>query len=177
MMYLVTSEEMKEMDRLTIESFGIPGVVLMENAGRGAVEVLFRHFPEIRRMKVGILAGRGNNGGDGFVIARYLVGNSVEVAVYLLSDKERIRGDAGANLKLLHQMGVSVIETPDVSAFESQHGAMRQCDIWVDALLGTGLKSDVRRLFKEATEFLNSLQKPTLAVGTAKDWPSGLPRS
>lgn len=169
-MHLVTSQEMKEMDRLAIESFGIPGVVLMESAGRGAVEVLFRHFPEIRRMSVGIMAGRGNNGGDGFVIARYLACNSVKVDVYLLSDKERIRGDASANLRLLDQMGVPVIETPNGHAFESHRSGMRQHDIWIDAMLGTGLKSDVRGLFKEATDLLNTLRKPTLAV----DVPSGL---
>ncbi len=169
-MYLVTSQEMKEMDRLTIESFQIPGVVLMESAGRGAVEVLFRHFPEIRQMKVGIVAGRGNNGGDGFVIARYLAANGVTVAVYLLSDKKRIGGDAGANLQLLYPMGVPVIETPNEQAFDAHRNDMRKHDIWIDAMLGTGLTSDVRGLFKEATELLNSTGKPVLAV----DVPSGL---
>ncbi|NVM57058.1 MAG: bifunctional ADP-dependent NAD(P)H-hydrate dehydratase/NAD(P)H-hydrate epimerase, partial [Desulfobacterales bacterium] len=130
-MYLVTSQEMKQMDRLAIESFGIPGVVLMESAGRGAVEVLFRHFPDVHRMKVGIVAGRGNNGGDGFVIARYLASHRVKVTVYLLSDKDRIRGDAAANLGLLDRMGVLVNEIAHENAFGSHRIGMRQCDIWV----------------------------------------------
>ena len=169
-MYLVTAQEMKEMDRLTIESFGIPGIVLMESAGRGTVDALFRHFPDIGHMKVGIAAGRGNNGGDGFVIARYLASEHIELAVYLLSQRELVRGDAGANLKLLDQMGVPVHEIPDLAALESHQARMRECDLWIDAMLGTGLKSDVRGLFKEIIEILNTLQKPVVAV----DIPSGL---
>jgi len=169
-MYLVTAREMKEMDRLTIESFGIPGIVLMENAGRGAVDTLFRHYPNIRHMKVGIAAGRGNNGGDGFVIARYLAGIGVPVDIYLLSERGRVRGDAAANLKLLDRIEIPVHEIPDIAALESNKGRMRQCDLWVDAMLGTGLTSQVRGLFKEMIGFLNTLQKPILAV----DIPSGL---
>jgi len=158
------------MDRLTIESFGIPGIVLMENAARGATDALFRHFPDVGRMKVGIVAGRGNNGGDGFVIARYLAGAHVPLDVYLLSERERIRGDAAANLKLLDHMGVPVHEVPDVAAFASYRNRMRQYDIWVDAMLGTGLTSDVRGLFKEMIAFLNTVEKPVMAL----DIPSGL---
>ncbi len=169
-MYLVTARQMKEMDRLTIESFGIPGIVLMESAGRGAVDALFRHFPNIRHMKVGIAAGRGNNGGDGFVIARYLAGTHVPLAVYLLSKRGRVRGDAAANLKLLDEMEIPVHEVPDNAAFESYRGRMKQCDLWIDAMLGTGLTSEVRGLFKEMITFLNTLQKPIIAI----DIPSGL---
>ena len=167
-MYLVTAQQMKDMDRLTIESFGIPGIVLMESAGRGTVDALFRHFPGVRH--VGIVAGRGNNGGDGFVIARYLASRHIELSVYLLSKTEHVKGDAAVNLKLLHRMGIPVHEVPDMDAFELHQGQMRQCDLWVDAMLGTGLKSDVRGIFKEMIDFLNTLQKPIIAV----DIPSGL---
>ena len=71
-MILVTANEMQAMDRQTIEDFGIPGMVLMENAGRGATRFLLEQFPDIENKKVGVIAGRGNNGGDGFVMARYL---------------------------------------------------------------------------------------------------------
>jgi NAD(P)H-hydrate epimerase len=169
-MYLVTAQEMKDMDRLTIESFGIPGIVLMESAGRGTVDALFRHFSDVGHMKIGIAAGRGNNGGDGFVIARYLASHHIDLAVYLLSQRESVRGDAAANLRLLDQMGITVHEVPDMAAFEFHKGQMRQCDLWVDAMLGTGLKADVRGLFKEIIEFLNTLQRPIIAV----DIPSGL---
>jgi NAD(P)H-hydrate epimerase len=169
-MYLVTAQQMRDMDRLTIESFGIPGIVLMESAARGAVDTLFRHFPDVRRMKVGIAAGRGNNGGDGFVMARYLASAHVPLAVYLVSEKNRVRGDAASNLKLLDHMRVPVHEVPDMAAFKSCRAGMRDYDLWVDAMLGTGLTSDVRGVFKEMIAFLNAAQKPILAV----DIPSGL---
>ena len=169
-MYLVTANEMREMDRLTIESFGIPGVVLMENAGRGAVQILFEKFADLENKKVGIVAGRGNNGGDGFVIARYLAQKGIKVTVYLLSKGSLVKGDAAANFKLLAPLEVPVIEMPDKSAFQKHKTSMRHQGIWVDAIFGTGLKSDVKGYFKEIIEFINGLNKPVFAV----DIPSGL---
>ena len=169
-MYVVTAQQMKDMDRLTIESFGIPGLVLMENAARGATDALFRHFPNVRSLKVGIAAGHGNNGGDGFVIARYLAGANVPVDVYLLSKRKKVKGDAAANLKLLDRMKVPVHEVTDVTRFESYQDKMKSCNLWIDAMLGTGLTSDVRGLFKQMITQLNAAQTPVLAV----DIPSGL---
>ncbi len=169
-MYIVTAQQMKDMDRLTIESFGIPGIVLMENAGRGATDALFRHFPNVRSLKVGVAAGHGNNGGDGFVIARYLASANVPVDVYLLSKRKKVIGDAAANLKLLDRMKVPVHEVTDVTGLESYQDRMRSCDLWIDAMLGTGLTSDVRGLFKQMITLLNAARTPILAV----DIPSGL---
>ena len=169
-MNVVTAQQMKEMDRLTIESVGIPGIVLMESAGRGCVDSLLRHFPEVRQMKVGIVAGRGNNGGDGFVIARYLAGRQIDVSVYLLTERPRVQGDARVNLDLLDQIGVPVLEMPDEAAFEVHQRRMSKCGLWVDAMLGTGLKSQVSGLFKTCIEWLNNRQDPIVAV----DIPSGL---
>ena len=111
-MYLVTAEEMQRMDRETIESFGVPGRVLMENAARGATRFLLDRFPDLGRKRVGVMAGRGNNGGDGHVMARYLFQKGIRVAVYLLSEKEKVKGDAAANLELLDKLGVPVVELP-----------------------------------------------------------------
>lgn len=169
-MYLVTAQQMKELDRLTIESFGIPGIVLMESAARGVVEALCRHFPHIQGMRVGIAAGRGNNGGDGFVVARYLASRNIMPAVYLLSSRDRVQGDAAANLKLLDLIGVPVHEVPDGSALDAHLAGMKQCDIWIDAMLGTGLKSEVTGLFKEVINLLNASGRPVVAI----DIPSGL---
>nr|HID58999.1 NAD(P)H-hydrate dehydratase [Desulfobacterales bacterium] len=169
-MLVVTASEMQEMDRLTIESFGLSGLVLMENAGRAAVDVLFKRFPDIQRIKIGIMAGRGNNGGDGFVMARYLAEKGVSVTVYLLAKTEDVKGDAATNLKLLHPLGIKLLEIPDESAFDAHKEDLLEHDIWVDAMLGTGLKSDVRGIFRDVIEFLNNLQRPILAV----DIPSGL---
>ena len=166
-MYLVTADEMQRMDRTTIESFGIPGRVLMENAGRGATAFFLETVHRQQPGRVGIAAGRGNNGGDGFVMARYLHQLGIAATVFLLAEKDRVQGDAAANLKLLEAMGVPVIELADEAAFESRKPQMQRQDSWIDAILGTGLSSDVRGYFKSAIEFINHLDRPVFAVDIA----------
>jgi len=95
-MYLVSADEMRQMDQQTIEDFGLPGRVLMEIAGRGATRWLLECFPDVLEAKIGILAGRGNNGGDGFVIARYLYQKGAAVTIFLLTEEDRLTGDAAA---------------------------------------------------------------------------------
>ncbi|MFA5906110.1 MAG: NAD(P)H-hydrate epimerase, partial [Desulfobacula sp.] len=92
-MLLVTANEMQEMDQKTIQSFGIPGLVLMENAGRGAVEALLSKIDTRDIKKIAVMAGRGNNGGDGFVMARYLVEKGFVITAFLLASKESVKGD------------------------------------------------------------------------------------
>ena len=169
-MYLVTANEMQKMDRATIESFGLPGRILMENAGRGATQFFLEQFKNAENKKIGVIAGRGNNGGDGFVIARYLAQKGISVTVYLLSERQKISGDAAANLELLPPLKVPVIEMPDAESFSAHQTAMRHEAIWVDAILGTGLKSDVKEFFKDMIDFINQSNKPVFAV----DIPSGL---
>jgi NAD(P)H-hydrate epimerase len=161
---------MREMDRITIEEFGIPGQVLMENAGRGATQFFLQQFGAMSAATVGILAGRGNNGGDGFVMARYLRQLGIDVRVYLLSERHRIRGDAAANLNLLDPLGIPVVALPDPETFASRHVAMKHHGIWIDAILGTGLESDVRDYFHQVIEFVNARNRPVFSV----DIPSGL---
>ena len=169
-MILVTADEMREMDRRTIEELGIPGQVLMESAGRGAVRFLCRCFPDIESRNVGVAAGRGNNGGDGFVIARYLANQGVAVTVYLLADRSKVSGDAAVNLDLLGPLAVPVIEIQDEKSFAQLRTAMRAKDLWIDAILGTGLNSEVRGIYRRVIDLINSLDKPVFAV----DVPSGL---
>jgi NAD(P)H-hydrate epimerase len=169
-MYLVTSAEMQAMDRLAIESFGLPGRVLMENAGREAVRVFLAHFADIGRQGVGVLAGRGNNGGDGSVIARCLAQKGCPVTVFLLANAEKVSGDAAANLKLLSPLGVPVVEMPGEAEFSRQKRKMRAFPVWVDAIFGTGLNSEVKGLFRQVIDFINRLGRPVFAV----DIPSGL---
>ena len=169
-MYLVTANEMQKMDRSTIESFGLPGRILMENAGRGATQFFLDQFKNAENKKIGVIAGRGNNGGDGFVIARYLAQKGISVTVYLLSEHQKVSGDASANLKLLSPLKVPVIEMPDAKSFSAHKTAMRHEAIWIDAIFGTGLRSDVKGFFKDVIDFINRLNKPVFAV----DIPSGL---
>ncbi len=169
-MFLVTSKEMQRMDHRTIESFGIPGRVLMENAGRGATAFFLETIYRFHNGPVGVMAGRGNNGGDGFVMARYLHQKGIAVTVYLLSQRDRLTGDAAANLHLLDAMGVAVVEIADQNAFDAHQRMMLHHHTWIDAILGTGLKSDVRGFFRTAIEFINHQNRPVFAV----DIPSGL---
>ena len=169
-MILVTAAEMQEMDRRTIDTFGLPGRVLMENAGRGATRLFLEQFAHLDHKRVGIIAGRGNNGGDGFVIARYLAQAGIHVNVYLLTASNRVQGDAAANLNLLKPLEVPIVEIPDEASFSGHQSSMNNPDIWVDAILGTGLKSDIKGYYKTIINFINGLNKPVFAV----DIPSGL---
>ena len=169
-MIVVTAAEMQAMDRMTIEKFDLPGRLLMESAGRGAARCFMTRIRRHAPGTVGVLAGRGNNGGDGFVIARCLAQRGIDVRVYLLSERGRLRGDAAANLKLLPAWGVPVIELPDPERFTRHAEELHRCGSWVDALLGTGLTAEVTGHFRLAIEFINALGRPVLAV----DIPSGL---
>jgi NAD(P)H-hydrate epimerase len=174
-MLLVTAKQMQKMDKQTIESFGIPGLVLMENAGRGSFDFLLEKFKNIKPKKVAVIAGRGNNGGDGFVIARYLMEKGIAVTCFLLSAKNRVQGDAKINLDLAIKLcdkseNSEIIEIPDADAFEKYKAGIACHDLFIDAILGTGLNSNVRGLFKDVIELINSSRQPVFSI----DIPSGL---
>jgi len=169
-MRAVTAEEMAEMDRTAIEVLGIPGVVLMENAGRGAAEVMYRYFPDLQGRKVAVLAGGGNNGGDGFVIARHLWQKRVAVTVYLLKKRQSYRGDAKVNLEIIEKLGVQVEEHTDNKSLAGLKRKLSKAEILVDAVFGTGLNAPVRGFYQKIIELVNQLERPVLAV----DLPSGL---
>lgn len=169
-MDIVTASEIQAMDRATIQEFGIPGRVLMENAGRGAVRSFLSFFGHPAGRRIGVAAGRGNNGGDGFVMARYLAQRRLEVTVFLLADRKLVAGDAAANLALLDALGVPVVEVPDADAFEARQELLQRPHIWIDAIFGTGLNAEVRGLYGQAIDFINASGRPVFAV----DIPSGL---
>lgn len=167
-MILTTAEQMRELDRRTIEELGLPGLVLMENAGRGVVQVIGRLYPHIRSAVV--LAGKGNNGGDGFVIARYLHHQGVKVAVFLAGLKSALKGDAAHNARLAEACGVSLREISEGFDSLGLKRDLAAADLIVDALLGTGLKKEVQGLYNELIALMNEASRPKLAV----DIPSGL---
>lgn len=166
-MYILTADEMREMDAQTIETFGLPGRVLMENAGRGAVRAIFDTWPEIYSRRVAVMAGKGNNGGDGFVIARYLAQHGVDAAVYLLASRDRLRGDAAANFKHLETLGIPVTEMPDDLTFSRYKEEIAGCHLIVDAILGTGLDSEVKGFFRDVIDFINQVSAPVFCVDIA----------
>jgi hydroxyethylthiazole kinase-like uncharacterized protein yjeF len=161
---------MQEMDRLTIEEIGIPGVVLMENAARGAVRVFLTHFTPPLNSHVLILCGRGNNGGDGYVIARYLYEVGLKVTVLVLAEFNKISGDALVNLEILRRMDLEILEVPTEGQWKKQRRHLKNCEFIIDGLLGTGLNSLVRGFYARVIEEINSANKPVTAI----DIPSGL---
>jgi hydroxyethylthiazole kinase-like uncharacterized protein yjeF len=169
-MKVVTAEQMQELDRKSIEVYRIPGIVLMENAGRGAVEVITNHFPEIQKKTIAIIAGKGNNGGDGFVMARYLLNLGISVKVFLLTDPKSLRGDAEINFNIFHHMKGEIIPVPSSKDYQKVKKSLENFDLLIDGIFGTGLDAEVRGYYREVIDHLNTLQKPIVAI----DVPSGL---
>ncbi len=169
-MYLVTADEMREMDNRTIDELGIPGLLLMENAGRGATDFFLEIFGKMHPMRVAVIAGRGNNGGDGFVMARYLSEKAIPITVFLLARKRDVKGDAATNLAFLDRLSIPVVEMPDAAAFTTQQSRLRHHNVYIDAILGTGLRSDVKGFFRDVISFMNETGTPIFCV----DMPSGL---
>ena len=174
-MLLVTANEMQEMDQKTIHSFGIPGLVLMENAGRGAVKALLSKMNTTDVKKIAVLAGRGNNGGDGFVMARYLLEKGFIITAFLLARREAVKGDARANLQLFEKLcsrypASSIVEIRDEAELKANQAQILHHNLFIDAVLGTGLNADLRGLIRDAVELMNSSGKPVFSV----DIPSGL---
>jgi ADP-dependent NAD(P)H-hydrate dehydratase / NAD(P)H-hydrate epimerase len=167
---VTTAAEMRELDRLAIETYGVPGIVLMENAGAQVARILWQEYPDLKARRVAALCGRGNNGGDGFVIARYLHTRGVPVSVFITGDLADIRGDAGAHLDMLRRAGVA----PEAVQTSESAGALGarlvEHDLLIDALLGTGLKAEVSGVVRQVIAAMNASGKPIIAV----DIPSGL---
>ena len=166
----VSVARMREADRRAIEEFGIPGVVLMENAGRGAADVAIEMLRNIGEPSVLVVAGRGNNGGDGFVIARHLANAGVVVKVRLFAKFESIEGDARVNLDIVRKMGLDARETELPDASRELAEELAGASLLVDAMLGTGTKGIIRDPFRTAIDLVNRSGRPVLAV----DIPSGL---
>ncbi len=169
-MKVATTEQMQELDRKAIESYRIPGIVLMENAGRGATEVIFNAFPDLQKKRIVIIAGKGNNGGDGFVIARHLLNHGISVKVFLLTDPKALRGDAETNFHIFHRMKGEVISVPSSKDYQKMKKDLEKVDLLIDGIFGTGLDAEVRGYYREVIDHINTIQKPIIAI----DIPSGL---
>ncbi|RPI79151.1 MAG: NAD(P)H-hydrate dehydratase [Desulfobacteraceae bacterium] len=169
-MRLVKASEMQEMDRLTIQEIGIPGPVLMENAGRAAVRFFLEHFKPASGAHVLCLCGRGNNGGDGYVLARYLHQAGLRISVVVLAPVEKIAGDARLNLEIIERLGLDIKEVTDPQQWTLAAPGLLEADYIVDALLGTGLNTPVEGLYRAVIEAINRYQKPVMAI----DIPSGV---
>ena len=168
-MFVVTADEMRELDRLTVQRYGVPSLTLMERAGEGVVSALLERFGRIARGGVLVVAGKGNNGGDGLVVARRLKKKRIPCEVVLLSRKEELSHDAAANLRAYLKARGKLFEVGSDSLSLLSHRIQGK-KLLVDAVLGTGLKEEVRGLYAEAITIMNAAGLPIVAV----DLPSGL---
>jgi len=169
-MKLVTAREMRELDHQTIAEVGIPGMVLMENAGRSVAEIVREEFPGRLERGVLILAGPGNNGGDGFVAARHLAGMGIRASILVLAKDDSFRGDALANLGIARNLGLPIAECLTEEAVRDRSAWFSHAGIIVDALFGTGLTHEVTGRFGNVIGLANQSAAPTVSV----DMPSGI---
>jgi NAD(P)H-hydrate epimerase len=169
-MRVLNSAQMREADRRTIEDIGIPSVVLMENAGRQVVAAIEAVHSDLAERQVGVLCGRGNNGGDGFVVARTLLQRGIDVSVFLFGRVAEVRGDARVNLDVLGRLGVSVVEVADSETWELHASEVSACTLLVDAIFGTGLNAPLSGLLETVVADVNASGIPIVSI----DLPSGL---
>lgn len=169
-MIVVTAAESRRLDELTIQRYGTPGHVLMERAAAGATAVLLEQFPHVRKRRVVVCAGRGNNGGDGFVMARLLRRRGVRAEVMLLGQQQDVKGDAARALTALRRARVPLTEIGPRASLRPLIDALQDAALLVDAVFGTGLNAPVEGRLAEVLHLMNSSGVPICAV----DIPSGL---
>ncbi|MDR3554055.1 MAG: NAD(P)H-hydrate dehydratase [Syntrophobacteraceae bacterium] len=172
-MLVVTASEMAELDARTIREAGIPGIILMENAAQGAAAFFLRHVPDLLQRQITVVAGSGNNAGDGFAMARIFHSKGAPVNVVCLSSPEKLKGDALTNFSIIERIGIPVTVWDETKDFDTQWEQVCRSGAVIDAILGTGLKSVVKGIYRKVIERLNSLSVPVLSV----DIPSGLDAS
>lgn len=158
---------MKRLDEISIDEYGIPGLVLMENAGLAVLEVINRL--DIPEKKACVVCGTGNNGGDGFVVARHMHNRGWDVDIIVLGNTAKAKGDAGTNLKIAINMGIPVYAIEEES-IDFLHGIIKDSPLIVDAMLGTGFSGRLKSLYRDVIEIVNRSRGRVVSI----DVPSGL---
>lgn len=167
-MFILNKEQMQEADRITISDYGVPSIVLMENAALSVVKIIEEKFPEIG--SVAVLCGKGNNGGDGLAIARHLFNKGYDVKIYLFSKLNKLKGDPKINLNICQRMGIEIKSITDQKSFYEILPELFDFPILIDALFGTGLEKPLEGFWAKVIESINSI--PSIVVSV--DIPSGL---
>ncbi len=169
---VMSRDEVRAVDRWAIDTLGIHGVVLMENAGRSCAELIKEKLGNITKPKVCIFCGTGNNGGDGYVTARHLLNGGFKVSVVIVGDRDKVKGDAKINLDILERIGQPIeqmsLDEGDIPDRVRTFAA--GADMLVDGLFGTGLSGRLSDEYKQLIESINAQNRPVLAI----DIPSGL---
>ncbi|MGH9434572.1 MAG: NAD(P)H-hydrate dehydratase [Terriglobia bacterium] len=169
-MKILTAGQMQEIDRLTTTEYGIPSIVLMENAGAGVVRFIAERYGPLDRRKIVIVCGRGNNGGDGLVVARLLREQGLNPRVLLVANASALQGDAAVNYGRLKNTGLVEL-VPDIAAWKHALSSLTDASLIIDAVLGTGLSKPLQGFLLEVVRDLNGLAG---ATRVAVDLPSGV---
>ena len=164
-MKAANAEKIRNSDKITIEKYGLPGIVLMENASAGAAKICLEELRDIKKPKVLVVAGKGNNGGDGYAAARLLKNKGVKAEIVVLGDLTQIQGDAKINLDVAEKIGIPV--TSDISDIEEK---IKSADLIIDAIFGTGFKGSARSPQAEVIELINKFARKVVSI----DIPSGV---
>jgi len=165
---LMTRNQVRAFDTWAISELSVPGVVLMENAGKGCADIIIDRLSDVKHAKVCILCGCGNNGGDGYVIARHLHNAGLTPIVIICGNRSKIKGDALINLEIIDRMNISITEKTarDIELDQLTEG----CSMIVDAIFGTGLSGTLRDDYIKLVDGINESKADIVAV----DIPSGL---
>jgi hydroxyethylthiazole kinase-like uncharacterized protein yjeF len=169
-MEILTAEEMRNVDRRAIDTLGIPGAQLMETAGKAVAAALLVDYPQASSLDVLVVCGKGNNGGDGFVAARYLAGEGVRPRVVLLANSDQVQGDAATQLAAMRSAGIELTQAVDAESWAAVAGWVAGADLIVDAILGTGVRGGARGLPAQAIQAINDAPADVVCI----DLPSGL---
>lgn len=167
MLPVVTAQQMRDLDRRATEEFGIPSILLMENAGRAVYEAAVELLGSVELRNILIVAGPGNNGGDGFVAARFLYNAGANVRIFYFGDRKKAKGDALTNLEIAQKIGLDIDYSKDTDALGL---AIKPCHLVIDALLGTGVKGELKPEIARVVGAMNRRGCPLIAV----DIPSGI---
>jgi hydroxyethylthiazole kinase-like uncharacterized protein yjeF len=171
-MKILTAVQMSEVDRLTTERYLIPSIILMENAGRSMADELEKACPGLENRRIVVCCGRGNNGGDGFVVARYIAIRGGHPEILLFADPEKLKGDAQINYEIVRSMELSIQILPDNSQARAYLKKIPTPDVIVDALFGTGLSKPIDADFRFVVDWINRASSDAFVA--AVDIPSGL---
>src|SRR5437879_6852096 len=178
-MRALTAAEMRDVDRLTTERFGVPSQKLMEAAGRRVADAVIRELGDPVGVRVAVLCGKGNNGGDGLVAARHLKTAGADAAVFLFGRLEEMKGEAGENLRRWRESSAPLTVIGDSAAWGAAWKTVATAAVIVDGLLGTGVRGSAEGLLAQAIEDINRLSRNATATWPrlilAVDMPSGLP--
>lgn len=166
----VTAKQIQDLDRIAIGRYGVPSLALMENAGRAVAQEVLRRVRRVRRPRVCVVCGLGNNAGDGFVIARHLINAGVNTKIFLAGRGSKLKADAAINYKILKKLKYPIHEAGARRVMPLLRKEITRADAVVDAIFGVGLNREVGEPFRSVIETVNAHARRVVAV----DVPSGL---